>query len=112
MATISLGKVAINPGTPVRITANQATPAANLKAHSILIECWWENTGRIFVGNTVSMNTTTGTGVIAVLPIPTQNFISTFEITVALSPNGLNASEFWVDGEEAGDAVLVSGFVT
>ena len=112
MATISLGKVLITPGTPVRVTSNQASPSTLLKCHSLLVECWWENMGRIFVGNSPTMNMVNGAGCLAILPVPTQNFISTFEITVALSPNGLDASNFWIDGEWKGDAVLVSGFVT
>lgn len=95
------------PGTPVRFTSTQGTPAEKFACHGVLAQAWWANTGKVYVGR-VTMNKTTGVDVLAVLAIPTDNSIPSFTAALTLSPNAVNLSDLYLDADIAGEGALVS----
>lgn len=112
MAQFSLGKITVNPsGTPIRLTANASTPAANYPAHSYLVECLAANTGKVYIG-TATMDKTSLTGVYAILPPPTANVFPSFSVTVSYSPNHFNLAEVYIDVDNAGEGVVASAIVS
>lgn len=109
MANVSFGKViVVNAGTPVRITANQVNPAASVLVHALLVQPATGNTGRIYIGNTPTF-VKNGTGQIAWLPAPTTNVAPAFSETVSYAENAVQANELYVDVDNNGEAVIVSG---
>lgn len=105
---ITLGKVtSTTPGTPVRITKDQAIPGARIPAHSMMFQALSTNGGKIYIGHS-NMNKTTLAGVIAVLPTPTSSILPVFSMSIAYSPLGFNAADYWIDVDTSGDGVLVS----
>lgn len=108
----SLGKITVpSAGTPVRATSGQSDPSTPILCHAVLVEAWPTNTGKAYVG-VASMNKTTGSNVLGILPIPTDNSIPTFSATNAAAPNGLNAADIYVDVQTNGEAVLISLLIT
>jgi hypothetical protein len=104
----SYGKVSVpTPGTPVIATTNNTVPTATVPVNAVLIEAWPTNVGKVYIGNQ-GMNKTTGVGVIAILAIPTVNFIPSFSATLSFSTGGIDVSYVWLDADNAGDSVIVS----
>ena len=109
MALRSLGLVTVvAAGTAVRITENEPIPTDRVGAHSISVQAWLANTGRLYVGDRETMNRTTGVGVLMVLAIPTANALAQFTATIVNSPAGFNSINLWLDADDAGDQGLVS----
>lgn len=108
-AWVSLGKITItSAGTPVQLTVNQPDPAALLAVHSILIQVWPVNAGKIYILSSPTANVATGEGVLAVLPVPTTNIIPSASATVTYAPAAINAAGYWIDAESNGDGVIAS----
>ena len=106
---VSLGKIVIaTPGVKLRATNNQTDPTKGFLAHSVLIEAWPSNTGKIYICDRSTANTTTGVGLLAILGIPTANFIPTFTDTISYASNGCNIEQIWIDADNPNDGVLVS----
>lgn len=103
----SLGKISAIPGTPVKVTNNQASPNTHLACGSIMIQTLSSSTGKVYVG-LANMDKTTGVGVIAVLPIPTVNSIPAFSAGNPTAQAGINANELYIDGESTSDGVIAS----
>lgn len=110
----ALGKITVTtPGTPVRATINRTDPAKVIPAHGVMFEVWPTNTGLCYVGR-VGMNKATGEGVYAILGAPSKNtndvvsFLPTFSAALTLSPNGMQAADFYVDADQAGDGVIAT----
>ena len=99
------------PGTPVRVTLNEADPNASQGCHGVLIQVLKSNTGACFVG-TAAMNKLTLTGLFAQLAIPTVNFIPTFSAALTLSPGGIQLRDLYIDADIANEGVIVSILVT
>jgi hypothetical protein len=107
MAAKSLGKIVVTiPGTPVRVTANQADPTARLACHAIQLEALPANGGPVYIGNTATFNKASGAGLLMILPPPTINSISAFKDSAPLSPNGLNAADYYIDADNANEGVV------
>lgn len=105
----SLGKVTVTTaGTPVRLTNNETTPAANYPCQSILVETWHDNSGKIWIYDRATGSKTTGVGVLAYLAAPTASTAPSAGVTSHSSPNGLNANEYWLDADSDGEAAAVS----
>lgn len=109
MALRSLGRVVVaSAGTPVQITANEPVPADRVAAHSISVQAWHANTGRLYVGDRSTMNRVTGEGVLMVLAIPTANALAQFTATLVNAPVGFSATGIWLDVDVNGESGLVS----
>lgn len=106
----SLGYVTTTPGTPVRITANEADPTKMFLCHSILIQQVRTNLGFLIIGQE-GVNETTGAALDAVLPIPTNNSLPNAAVGISDSGNPFNAAEYFVDFTNSGDKALVSVLV-
>jgi hypothetical protein len=105
----SLGKVVITvPGTLVRATNNELDPNTRVPCQSILFEQWPGNTGRIYICDRQNANVTTGVGVLAILAPPTTSGYPSAGAGIPTAPTPLNAIDFWLDAEVAGEGVLVS----
>lgn len=105
---ISLGYVTVtNSGTLELATQNVANPPARIAAHSILFQQYPSNTGKIYICQK-NADVSTGTGVLAVLSIPTTNLLPSVAVTVTYAPNGFNVADFYVDADVSGDKCLVS----
>jgi hypothetical protein len=104
----SLGKVTVStPGTLVRATANVSSPTAKYLAHSIMIEAWPANVGKIYICDSASANRSTGVGVVAILGVPTSSSIPTFTNTMTGAIAAINLEQLWIDADIGDDAVLV-----
>lgn len=93
-----------NAGTPVQAVTTRTA------AHAILVECLWTNLGRIYVG-TSSLNVSTKTGILNVLPAPTSPTTGPFPAVsagVPVAPNALNLADIWIDAQNSGEGVVVS----
>ena len=90
-------------GTKVRLTDNEVDPAADFTVHSLLIVAQETNTGRIFIGGS-TLDKATGVGVIAVLAIPTDNSIPSFDGVSSYQ----KLNDLYIDAEVNGDGVYVS----
>lgn len=108
MAERSLGKITTNAGVSARFTANESTPAANLGAHSYLIQALSSNTGKVYIGTSNPVDRTNLTNVIAVLPPPTANIFPSFSATITYAPAGFNLAERYIDVDQNGEGVLIS----
>lgn len=107
MALHGLGKITATPGTPVRLTSNQSTPAARYPVHSFLCEAVSSNTGNVYIGGP-SLNRATLADVFCVLPIPTTNLLPSFSATVSYAAAAFNLADIYLDTDVAGEGVLVS----
>ncbi len=97
------------PGTPVRLTFNELDPTAHVGCHSILFERDDPNdTGLIYIGVSPTMNRTTLVDVIAILPAPSTGALPSINITLDPGHNALDAKDYWIDADEAGDSILGS----
>jgi hypothetical protein len=105
----SLGKVTVTtPGILSRATKNEADPTARVACQTVMFQQWPGNTGKIYICDRSTAVASTGVGVIAILPIPsTSNFPATGG-GIATAPDPLNATDFYIDAEVAGEGVLVS----
>jgi hypothetical protein len=107
MAAQSLGKISVTPGTPVRITNNQASPTTHLACGSIMIQTLSSSTGFVYIGLS-NLDKSSGTGVLAVLPVPTTNSIPAFSLGNPTAQAGINANELFIDGASTSDGVIAS----
>jgi hypothetical protein len=103
----SLGKITVTPGVPKKITDLQANPNIHLATGSIMIQTLSSSTGRVYIGLS-NMDKTTGTGVIAVLAVPTANSIPAFAAGNPTAQAGINANEIYIDGDSTSDGVIAS----
>jgi hypothetical protein len=104
----ALGKVTATSGTPVRITNNQTSPSARKACHAIMIEALPSNTGKVYVMDRSTGIIATFVGVIAVLAIPTSNFIPVFTVGFSGGVNPINAADFYIDVETTGEGAIIS----
>ena len=112
---ISYGKVAVaSSGTPIQASVNGANQglANYTECNAILIEAWPSNTGKVYIGNTATMNKSTGAGVVGILAAPSTGFIPSFSATVSYAPGGIDVAQFWIDVDNSGEAVIVSAVST
>lgn len=108
----AFGKVTVpSIGTPVQATSGQASPDDKHEHlyHSGLIQVWYENTGKIWLG-TQTMNKATGAGVYCVLPAPTASSIPSINIADVMSRNGVQLSDIWIDADVNDEGVLVTPY--
>ncbi len=90
-----------NAGTPVQVTATRKP------VHAVLIETYWTNSGRMYVGDS-TLNVSTNTGLMNALPPPTTNVFPSVSAGIPSAPNGLNLSDLWIDAQNNGEKVIVS----
>lgn len=108
MAASSLGLVRVtSPGTPVRLTVNQAAPSSNLACNSIMIQTLSSNVGKVYIGGSAMIKSSLN-GVYAMLPIPTANSLPAFSIGNPTAQAAFNAADIFIDADNANDGVLAS----
>lgn len=110
----ALGKVTItnNDGAHLkRLTDNLAIPAGMFLCHSVMVEVWPTNSGKIYICDRSNANKTTGYGVVAILGVPTVNSIPTFTDTVTGAIAAINLEMLWLDAENNNDGVIVTADV-
>ena len=107
---VSLGLIVPTPGTPLRVTNNQAAPADRYAVHGLLIQARPTNIGRIYVG-LVGMNKAALAGLLGLLAVPTSNVLPSFSIALTLAPNAINAADIYVDSDNVADGVIVSALI-
>lgn len=101
----SLGKITVpNPGTPVPVVV----AAHGYFCNSILFETWPGNVGKVYIGISSGMKSSTGVDLVAILPIPVGGLLFSYSATIPSAPGGIDAAQFWVDADSANDSVLVS----
>lgn len=109
----SFGKVTVSSaGTPVQASVNGAGVGTFTECNAVLIEAWPTNIGAIYIGNSSTMNKTTGAGIVAILAAPSSTFIPSFSATIAYASGGIDVDNFWIDAASNGDAVVVSSVAT
>ena len=105
----SLGLVTVaTGGIPVRLSQNETDPTVRLAGHSLSVQAWHANTGKIYIGDSADMNTATGDGVLAVLAIPTANVLPQFNSTIVQAAAGVQVHSLWLDAEVDGESALVT----
>src|SRR5215470_14805550 len=107
----SLGKVVVpSAGTPIQVTVNNFVPfpTGDVKCHSFMVQAWFNNTGKVWVGNMPNFSKITGRGLVAVIPIPTTNLIQSFSATIASAVNTFNMIDIWIDVDVSNEAALVA----
>ena len=105
----SLGLV-ITPtsGTPVRATFNAADPTKRQPAQSLKFTARKGNTGLVFIG-LKGMVKSTGVNVVGIVGIPpATGDWPELEFAMPVIPNGLEASDFYVDADVNNDGVYVA----
>lgn len=107
----SLGYVSVAAaGTPVRATNNETDPAARIGAQAVLFQALPANAGPIYIG-LAGMDKTTGVGVLAILPGPTDPATGpfpSFSPAQPLSAAAFNMADFYVDADNNDDGVVIS----
>ncbi len=110
------GKVAVTtPGTPVNLPVPTSV-AGSLGAqgfttvHAFVVQALAGNTGKVYIG-LAGMVKSTLVGVLVVLPVPTANLIPTFSVSLTEAANALSLSDIWIDADNGGEGVTVSGVV-
>lgn len=100
-------------GTPVRATANLAEPGTRTPCQTIVFEQMEDNTGKLYICDSPTADTTTGVGVVLILPAPT--LVDTIGVvlpyasfSVPSAPAAINAEDYWIDADVSGDDCLVS----
>jgi len=104
----SLGYVPLTAGTPIRATANRATPTTRLGAQTVTVQAHPSNAGVVYVG-LADMVTATGVGVLGVIPkpvSPTTGPFSEVTLSLPLSAAGLDASAIYLDGTTNDQAIV------
>lgn len=106
MAWTGLGAVTVAvPGTPLRITNNQADPTARISCQSVLLQALSNvahtNVGRVYILDRDGVR-------VGTLAPPATNTIPSASATIPSVPGALNAADYWVDADNAGDGVDVS----
>ncbi len=103
----------VSGGTPVQVSTVCTPGSSRLGygkwAQSIQLQAHPSNAGVVYIGK-LGMNTTTGLGVLAVLPKPTSATTGPFpsqSFSEPLAPNGLSLDDLYVDGT-TNDLVIVS----
>jgi hypothetical protein len=113
----ALGKITVpTPGTPVQVTINlpdEGNPAIPpyTRCHGILVQALPTNGGNVYVG-TSAMDAVALSGVFAILGVPTANFLPTFSAALTITPNGLMASDFYLDADVNDEGAIVTILVT
>ncbi len=95
-------------GTPVVATQNQSPTTTRCAAHSILFQQVSGNTGKIYICDRASAVKATGVGVLAVLSIPTTNFLPSASATVTYSPSAFDLSNYYIDADVSNEGCLIS----
>lgn len=105
----SLGLVVtLASGTPVRATFNATDPTKRQPAQSIKFSARKGNTGLVFIG-LKGMVKSTGVNVVGVVGIPpATGDWPELEFIIPVVPNGLDASDFYVDADQANDGVYIA----
>ena len=95
----------LTPGNSVPVTRNQFDPSVRVPCQSILIQALSNgthtNSGRIYVLDEMKRR-------VATLSIPTEHSAPSFSATIPNAPQALNAAEYHIDADVAGDGVDVS----
>lgn len=111
MALKSLGKVTIaSGGTPVRATANETDPTARYAVQSFTVQAGAANAGIVYVGLGSSFSTSTGAGVIGLIPKPasaTTGPFSSASYSILEAPAGIDMRDIYIDGT-TNDVVYIS----
>jgi hypothetical protein len=115
-AFFALGKlVTVAAGTPVQVPppalpgAGPASPALST-VHAFVVEALESNTGKVYIG-IAGMDKTTRVGVLMTLPVPTANLIPTFSVSLTAAANALSLTDIWIDTDNNGEGVTISGIV-
>ena len=104
----SVGKFTVTtPGTLVRLTSGQTTPAAKYSCHAIMVQALPANVGKVYIG-TSAMSRAALTGLYAILPLPSTTSIPVFTAALTLAPNSLNLADLFIDADNANDGVIVT----
>lgn len=92
------------PGTPVKVVVNPDKTSC----HTIVIQALATNGGRIYIGNSSSMNKVTLSGVIYVLaaPVPGQP-LADWRGSMPHAPSAFPMENLYIDVEAPDDGVLV-----
>ena len=112
-APLFLGRIVVPAaGTPVQLSASLAgvlgaQQAKFLKYHALLIQVWYANTGKIYIG-AADMVKGTGSKVGVTLPLPSSTSIPAHGMTDVLSPAGISLDDVWIDADVNGDSVTVT----
>jgi hypothetical protein len=114
MSAHSLGYITVStPGTPVRVSFNQADPTKAISCNGVLLQALFatnghKNTGLVYILDRPNPNYTSGVGVLAILGIPTSASMGAYSASMPAAAAALNVCDFWIDADIAGDGVVAS----
>lgn len=119
MSAVPLGQIVTVAGaTPVRVTSNLADPTRNVPCQSLMFQARPENAGLVYILMTGSAtpgdDRTTRRYVVGILADPasaTQGPFASLSIGLPMSPNALNAADFWIESASNGDGVIAVALV-
>jgi hypothetical protein len=115
-ALFATGKVLVPvAGTPVRapvplVVSGPLLDAGLTTVHAFIIQALSTNTGKIYIGLS-TLNKATLAGILIVLPVPTANLIPTFSASLTAGANALSLTDLWIDADNSGEGVTISGVV-
>ena len=100
-------------GTPVRVTSGTSDPTARRVCHTLFIQQFASNTGKLYLMDRSSGSATTGLGVVATIPAPTLSGgvaigLPWVAYTIPYAPGGGNAADYYLDADNSGDQATVS----
>jgi hypothetical protein len=108
MAWHSLNRVTIaTAGVPQQVIVTR------YGCQTVFFQQIQSNTGKIYILDSATGDKNTGTGVLATIPAPTLTTGVAIQlpwaaVTVPSAPSALDASAFWIDVDNDGDACQVS----
>jgi hypothetical protein len=114
VANRSLGVIAVTPGTPIRLTANETTPALSVWAHAYMVEGWGATGGDGYVGQfktnldgtRPALNKATGAGCFGRIPQSTATLYNYFQSTVEITTSVFDMSLIAIDGDVSGSYLI------
>ena len=105
-------------GVPARATANEADPEKRAPVQAVRFQVHPDNTGKVYVfaggDNFSGDHRSDGLGLVAVLAAPLDPDTGPLEAFDWGMPNvavAMNVNDLWVDVQQNGDGVIVSGLV-
>lgn len=115
----AVGYLPITAGSPINVATNVPADGKDNRVvcHTLFIQQVAANTGKLYLMDRSTGNATTGVGVLATIPAPTLSagvavLLPWAAVTIPFSPGGLNARDYYLDGDHTGDFANISAIVT
>lgn len=111
---VALGNVTISGNNGVKRLIDAFPDLLNFPitgVNSVLFQTHDSNTGKIYIGD-ASLNISSDTGIIAVIPAPTSSFIPWMTLDIGAATNAVPLTQLAVGAALDGNKIRISVFTT